>query len=142
MTNSRSKGSRGEREWRDFLRDHLHCPEARRGQQYSGSPDSPDVVGGIPGTHVEVKRVERLRLSEAVQQAVTDCGEEEVPYVAHRKNREPWLITIRAADTAFFAAAVVSHLRTKYDGQNLSLPTHSDWSSVCAECGECVAGSR
>jgi|ERR1041384_3043973 hypothetical protein len=40
--NSRQKGARGERRWRDELRAHGF--DARRRQQFSGSPDSPDVV--------------------------------------------------------------------------------------------------
>ena len=40
--NSRAKGARGERLWRDELRAQGFT--ARRGQQFSGSPDSPDVV--------------------------------------------------------------------------------------------------
>jgi Holliday junction resolvase len=40
--NSREKGKRGERQWRDELRAQGFA--ARRGQQFSGSPDSPDVV--------------------------------------------------------------------------------------------------
>ena len=91
----RNKGARGEREWAEFLRHRMGCKDARRGQQFSGSPDSPDVVGGIPGTHPEVKRTERLSLYAAMRQAIDDCGES-VPYVAHRRNREDWLVVIRA----------------------------------------------
>ena len=40
--NSRQKGARGERQWRDELRANGYV--ARRGQQFSGSADSPDVV--------------------------------------------------------------------------------------------------
>ncbi len=40
--NSRQKGARGERQWRDELRAHGF--QARRGQQFSGPPESPDVV--------------------------------------------------------------------------------------------------
>ena len=35
--NSREKGKRGERQWRDELRANGY--DARRGQQFSGSPD-------------------------------------------------------------------------------------------------------
>ena len=49
--NSRNKGKRGELEWRDVIRSHGY--EARRGQQFSGSPDSPDVVTDLP-YHFEV----------------------------------------------------------------------------------------
>ena len=103
--NSREKGKRGEREWAELLRG-LGL-SARRGAQFSGSPESPNVVGGWPGTHAEVKRVENLNLGAAVEQAVRDCGTN-VPYVAHRRNNKPWLLTIRAEDIGRFVAAVLA----------------------------------
>jgi len=103
MTNSRAKGARGEREWAKYLRG-LGYETARRGQQYSGSPDSPDVAEGIPGTHPEVKRVERLNIHDAMNQAIVDGGDNVVPYVAHKRNRGEWLVTLRADDLRQFAA--------------------------------------
>lgn len=111
MTNSRQKGARGEREWAAYLRD-LGFADARRGQQFSGSPDSPDVAGGIPGTHPEVKRVERLNLHDAMKQAVRDAGHA-IPYVAHRRNRGEWLVTLRADDLQLFAAALLDGFEQK-----------------------------
>ena len=52
--NSKRKGSNGEREIAKILRDHGY--EARRGQQYSGANGDADVIG-VPGVHIEVKRV-------------------------------------------------------------------------------------
>ena len=63
--NSRDKGKRGERQWRDELRKNGY--HARRGQQFSGSPDSPDVIcDGLPWAHFEVKFVEHLNFSAAM----------------------------------------------------------------------------
>jgi len=107
--NSRRKGARGELEWAATLRA-LGFPAARRGQQHRGGPESPDVAGGIPGTHCEVKRVERLNLYDAIEQAVRDA-EGRIPYVAHRRNRSGWLITLRADDITAFAKAVLEGLR-------------------------------
>lgn len=103
--NSRAKGQRGERQWSAWLREHGY-PEARRGVQYQGGPGSPDVVNGIPGTHCEVKLVEHLHLYPAMRQAVDDSGEA-VPYVAHRRNYKPWLVTVRAEDLVRFARCVL-----------------------------------
>ena len=94
--NSCQKGKRGEREWAEFMRDHYGLA-ARRGAQFCGSPDSPDVVGGWPGTHCEVKRVEKLNIYAAIEQAMADCGDA-IPYVAHRANGRIWLVTHRASD--------------------------------------------
>ncbi|MBI5386783.1 MAG: hypothetical protein HZA90_19095 [Verrucomicrobia bacterium] len=92
--NSRDKGQRGERQWRDELRANGYA--ARRGQQFCGSPESPDVVcDDLPWVHFEVKLVERLNIVEAMEQARRDGGGK-VPIVAHRRNFTPWLITMRA----------------------------------------------
>lgn len=94
--NSREKGKRGERLWRDELRENGYA--ARRGQQFSGSPDSPDVVcQGLPWAHFEVKAVEKLNLEDAMDQARRDAGRA-VPIVAHKRNFRPWLVTMRASD--------------------------------------------
>ena len=96
--NSREKGKRGERQWRDELRANGY--DARRGQQFSGSPDSPDVVcDGLPWIHFEVKAVEKLNVQDAMDQARRDAGLK-VPVVAHRRNFREWLVTM-SAETFF-----------------------------------------
>lgn len=96
MTNSRRKGAVGEREIAKYLRDHGFT-EARRGQQFKGGADSPDVVG-LTGFHIEVKRVERLDLNAAMEQSIRDCGENETPIVVHRRNNDYWKVTMRLDD--------------------------------------------
>ena len=44
--------------------------DCRRSQQYAGINGDADVVG-LPGIHIECKRVERLNVPEAMRQAVT-----------------------------------------------------------------------
>ena len=90
--NSCDKGKRGEREFAAFLRAHGF--DARRGQQFSGGANSPDVVSEVLWwLHVEVKRVEHLNLAEACAQAAQDGGGK--PWiVAHRRNRGLWFITM------------------------------------------------
>lgn len=109
MVNSRSKGKKGELEWKDFLRNTLGI-DARRGQQRAGSPDSPDVVSGLGGVHWEVKRVEALNIMDAVRQAVRDAGDK-IPVVAHRKNKQDWLVTVRAGDLWGLVDALDAHRR-------------------------------
>ena len=90
--NSRSKGKRGELEFAAFLRGHGF--DARRGQQFAGGPDSPDIVSAaLASWHVEVKRVERFNLAKACAQAARD-GAGKPWFVAHRLNRGPWFITL------------------------------------------------
>ena len=94
--NSKNKGGRGEREFASLCRDEGY-DNVCRGQQFQGGIDSPDVKG-LPGIHVEVKRVERLNIHEAIAQAIRDSGSQAIPIVAHRRNRDKWLITMPAAD--------------------------------------------
>ena len=89
--NSRNKGAAGERELAGKLRDYGY--NARRGQQYSGANGDADVVG-LPGIHIEVKRAERLNIDEAMEQARRDAREGEIPAVFHRKNGQPWKVTM------------------------------------------------
>lgn len=49
---------------------------------------------GLPGIHIECKRVERLDLYGAVEQAKRDAKEEELPVVIHRRNNCEWLVTM------------------------------------------------
>lgn len=93
---SRDKGKRGERELANALRSCGY--ETRRGQQYSGTETSADVVG-LPGIHIECKRTEQLRLYDALEQAENDAGDSgDVPAVFHRRNKKPWVVVMRLDD--------------------------------------------
>lgn len=105
--NSRAKGCRGERELAEFLRERGHI--ARRGQQFAGGGDSPDVVcPTLPGIHLEVKRVEAGNPYVWLAQAVRDAGGPtfvvggapigKMPVVAHKRNRQEWIAVLRFED--------------------------------------------
>jgi len=95
--NSRAKGQKGELELSHYLNEKGYS--ARRGQQFSGGADSPDVICPSLPFHIECKRVERLKLYEALKQAMRDSeGGDKVPTVWHRKNREEWVVILRADD--------------------------------------------
>lgn len=93
--NSREKGKAGELELSHLLQSYGY--EAKRGQQYSGINGDADVVG-LPGIHIECKRVEHLNLYNAMAQSVRDARDGEVPTVMHRQNRKDWLVTMRFED--------------------------------------------
>ncbi len=95
MTNSKQKGARGERELSSKLKEYGYS--TRRGQQYCGANGDADVVG-LNGVHIEVKRVERLNIYDAITQAKTDANKGEMPTVFHRKDRCEWLVTMRLDD--------------------------------------------
>lgn len=92
---SRDKGKRGEREVALILREHGF--EARRGQQYCGANGDADVIG-VPGLHIEVKRTEKFRMYEALDQAINDAREDELPVVFTRKNNCDWVACLRLDD--------------------------------------------
>ena len=94
--NSNRKGKVYEREIAAYLREHGYT-DAHRGQQYHGGGDSPD-VRGLPGIHIECKRVERLELTKAYEQSFRDAAAGEIPTVFHKKNREPWFATVSLED--------------------------------------------
>lgn len=95
--NSRNKGKRGELEMAKFLREHGYA-DAKRGVQYKGGAGSPDVCG-VPGLHIECKRVEALSLYPALAQACRDAGDAgSIPVVLHRRNGSEWVAILRADD--------------------------------------------
>ena len=94
-TNGKLKGKKGELELAHKLQEYGY--EARRSVQYNGKDGQADVVG-LPHIHVEVKRVEKLNLYNAMEQAQRDAKGDDSPAVFHRKNRSNWLVTMELDD--------------------------------------------
>lgn len=103
---SRDKGKRGERWCADKLTD-AGFP-ARRGCQYRGGGESPDVVcPALDFLHFEVKRVNRLQLTKAMQQVCADTKPGVWPVVVSKADNEPgmahmlfddWLALLRKCE--------------------------------------------
>jgi len=93
--NSRSKGQRYEREIARYLSENGY-PDSRRGQQFSGGSDSPDVVSDFP-FHIEAKHVQALNLYSAMSQSIRDAGDKP-PCVIHRKNNSESMFTCKLDD--------------------------------------------
>lgn len=94
--NSRRKGAEGERSLAKKLKEYGY--DCRRTVQYCGkSGEAADIIG-LPGIHIECKRVERLNLEDAMAQSKHDAREGEIPTVMHRKNNCEWLVTMRLED--------------------------------------------
>lgn len=91
---SREKGKRGEREVAKLLSDAGY--ESRRGVQFCGGGDSPDVISELP-CHIEVKRTEKFNLWGAMDQASADAVDMP-PIVFHRPSHRPWVIVMYAED--------------------------------------------
>ena len=95
------KGKAAEREVAACFRELFPWCAARRRQQYSGSEGADDVVF-LDGVHVECKRVEKLSIDAAMRQAESDAKDEAIPIVCHRRNRTPWLVTLKLEDLPDF----------------------------------------
>lgn len=92
--NSKRKGTAGEREAAAWFTDHGWT--AKRGQQRSGL-EVADIIG-VPGLHIEVKRVDKLNIHKALAQSIRDAKSGEKPIVFHRRDYGEWLVTMRAED--------------------------------------------
>ena len=99
MSGSKAKGTRGEHEIERILQEY-GIRAYRNDQIFKGGKGNPDVSAEIAGLplHIEVKRCERLNVTEAMHPAQRDAAENALPVVAHRKNREKWMITIMLSD--------------------------------------------
>lgn len=93
---SQRKGANGERELAAVLQEYGYDCD-RGGSMTFG--EVADVVG-LPGIHIEVKRVEKLNVMEAMEQSIRDSErmQDGVPALFHRRNRKPWLVTMRLKD--------------------------------------------
>ena len=92
---SRDKGKRGELEIAHILQEHGY--PARRSVQFNGWKGDADVIG-VEGLHIEVKRVEKLNIENAMDQSRRDAKGSEIPVVFHRRNNKGWLATLPLDD--------------------------------------------
>ena len=131
---SNEKGKRGELEARDLLRKFGF--EARRGQQYAGGGDSPDVVHDMEGFHVEVKRVESGNPYLWLEQANRDKKDGEQAIVLHKRNRKQWIVVMDAEE---FLALVKEFVFEMPPPAAHRISTHScphgkPWEVRCLTC--------
>lgn len=105
------KGANGERELARILAGYGY--DLQRGGSLSFG-EVPDLVG-LPGIHIEVKRVERLNVPEAMSQSERDskCFQDGAPTVFHRRSRSPWLVTMRLEDWMKLYSKNIQHLPDK-----------------------------
>lgn len=108
MVNSIQKGKRGEREFCKYLRQFKLA--AKRGQQFKGGGDSPDVIcPDLPNIHFEVKRQERGNVYDWLDQAIADANGWQIPVVFHRRNGREWIAIMRGDD------AIAMMIREQYE---------------------------
>lgn len=106
--NSRAKGKRGELELAKRLTELGH--PARRGVQFKGGEESPDVVcPSLEGFHIECKLTATCQMFSPAQlmawdaQARADAGRK-VPLVCHRWNgsRQWWVRVLRKTQKPYW----------------------------------------
>lgn len=90
-TNGKRKGKKGELELAHKLKEYGY--DTKRSVQYNGKDGQADVLG-LPHIHIECKRVEKLNIYDAIDQAKRDAKNGDKPTVFHRKNRCNWLVTM------------------------------------------------
>ena len=93
---SQRKGSNGEKELERVLKGYGYDVQRGGSMTFGRVPD----LVGLPGVHIECKRVERLNLYGAMEQAQRDAErfQDGAPCVFHRCNRKPWLVTMELTD--------------------------------------------
>lgn len=99
--NSKQKGKNGELEFAHECEKYGFGNVHRTAQTNGKLEQSLADCEGLKGIHIEVKRVERLNIDNAMAQAIEDLKskkEKKIPVVFHRKNRKEWLATVRLED--------------------------------------------
>lgn len=92
----REKGKRGERAVRNYLLDRIrHPPEIRRGYQYRGGADEPDLTIDALSIAIEVKNCKKPPKLAALFQVQRDLEAAGLldtwhPIAVCHKTREPW----------------------------------------------------
>ena len=92
---SKNKGANAERELANLLRD-IWGYDVHRGKTFYGESD----LVGLKGIHPEVKRVEKLNIHKAMEQATTEAEKREdgLPTVFFRRDRGEWLVCMKLPD--------------------------------------------
>lgn len=99
--NSKQKGKNGELEFVHECQKYGFDKVYRTAQTNGKLEQSLADCEGLEGIHIEVKRVERLNIDDAIEQAERDLKtkkEKKIPIVFHRKNRKEWLATAKLED--------------------------------------------
>ena len=102
--NSRAKGKAGELEAIKLIKA-AGWPNAARTSDGRNQTGRGDVKNGPEGAHIEVKRVQKLNIRKALDQAIRDASPLDIPIVMHRPNDHEWMCTLPADDLLVLLAA-------------------------------------
>ena len=91
--NSKKKGAHGELEFAHECQKYGFTNVHRTAQTNGKLEQSLADCEGLPGIHIEVKRVEQLNIDKAMEQSIRHLKikkEKRLCVVFHRKNRKAW----------------------------------------------------
>lgn len=116
MVNGRNKGAAAEREFINILQpvvDSVFVAEAFKLQRNLEQTRSGgcDIVGA-PKEYdffsFEVKRCERLALGQWWEQTLRQCRKDQIPALAYRQSRFPWMVKTKIPLLGYFIDATIS----------------------------------
>lgn len=92
----RRKGKTGELEAIKVIQAH-GWPRAHRTSDGRTQAGRCDVGSGPQGVALEIKRVERLNVPQALRRLAEDAGPD-IPILVHRPSRSPWMATLELTE--------------------------------------------
>ena len=84
---SKQKGDRYERDLAEYFNEQCGISSHRTPLSGGGRKEALADLIGTPGIAIEAKRVEKINLTEFMQQAVRNCGND-LPVVITRRNKQ------------------------------------------------------
>ena len=94
--NSRQKGCVGERQMAQEIERVMGWTANRTAQHCGDAGDSDISIHQLPQVFAEVKRVEKLNVQAAMDKAAEQAeAAGKIPVLFHRRNRTPWLVTLK-----------------------------------------------
>lgn len=121
MVNAKQKGSRGEREFAEWLREN-GCASARRTQQYCGTEGTSDItVQELSEWHIEHKATKSAKIAPSMlkawfKQVRTDCPADKLPVIINTPNGRGRvaILPLRTVETLRATVGVFSNVQLLY----------------------------
>lgn len=121
MVNSKQKGSRGELEFAEWLREN-GCASARRTQQYCGTEGTSDItVAELSDWHIEHKATKNAKIAPSMlkawfKQVRTDCPADKLPVIINTPNGRDRvaILPLRTVETLRATLPIFSDIQLLY----------------------------
>ncbi len=110
---SNPKGNRGEHQAAEKISEIFGV--------VAGKGSNKDMIHGLKGVHIEVKRTEKIRLKEHLKQAEDDAGKD-IPVVMHRYNHSPWVWIVQVEDMPRLAQIIHEEINGNQSEASFKVP--------------------